>query len=359
LKATIKAISALAMFAFAAPAFAGGVNVYDDGESKLKMGAKVFVDMTQKTTKDTAGNTTARTTGFNFNRAYLTAKYNFNSDWMMRVTTDAAVETKAGLGKTTNVFVKYAYVEGKLVGDAAVLRFGISHNPWIDYEQGLWKHRYFSKVTSDEFKYDDSADLGIGLKGELADGMVKYWATEVNGGGYGNISATDATDTKLRVGIYPVKGLTLDVGYNTGYRGKKTFNTTPGKQTMYQIMATYGMGHDFRVGANYIANKDRTTKTANGVDSNTYAVWGWTKVGAGFGLVGRYEVQDAFSLSAIGTRGAVQEKRARTIIGLDYSPVKHVDVTIGYTLDKTTNDKYVLGTNTRSTQIGMWTQYKY
>jgi len=359
LKATIKAISALAMFAFTAPAFAGGVNVYDDGESKLKLGAKVYVDMTRTSTKDTTGGVTNQTTGFNFNRAYLTAKYYFNSDWMMRVTTDAAVDTSLA-GKKTNVFVKYAYVEGKLVGNAAVMRLGISHNPWIDYEQGLWKHRYFSKVTSDEFKYDDSADLGLGLKGELADGLVKYWATQVNGGGYGNISATNGTDSKIRIGVYPVKGLTIDVGYNNGFRGQRTFTggtkATPGKQIMYQMMASYGMGHDFRVGGNYIVNKDRASKN---VDAKTYAAWGWAKIGSGFGVVGRYELQDAYSLSATGTKGTVKETRTRTVIGLDYTPVKHIDVTLGYTIDKTKNATYVAGAQTRTTQVGLWTRYKY
>jgi len=357
LKASIKSIAAIAMFAFTAPAFAGGVNVYDDGESKLKLGGKVFIDGTQTTTKSATA-TTAKTTGFNLGRAYLTAKYTFNSDWMMRVTTDAALETGAGLGKRTNIFLKYAYLQGKLAGDAAVLRLGVSHNPWIDYEQGLWKHRYFSKVTSDEFKYDDSADLGVGLKGELADGLVKYWVTQVNGGGYGNIASSNGTDSKVRVGVYPIKGLTLDVGYNNGYRASKTFGlaTPAGKQSMFQVMASYGIGHDFRVGANYIDNKDKASKL---VSAKTFAVWGYAKVTSNMGLVGRYEKQDAYSLTATGVKGTVKEKRTRYIVGVDYSPTKHVDMTLGYILDDTKNSGYTIGAVKKVTQVGLWSQFKY
>jgi len=352
LKATIKTIAALAMLAFSAPAIAGGVNVYDDGDSKLKLGAKVFLDGTQKETL-ADGITTARTKGFNLGRAYLTAKYYFNSDWMMRITTDV-VQEKGLAKKKTNVFLKYAYLEGKLYGKAAVLRAGVSHNPWIDYEQGLWKHRYFTKVTSDEFKYDDSADIGVGLKGKLADGMVKYWATAVNGGGYGNLAQSNAIDYKVRVGIYPLKGLTFDVAYNTGFRGKKAFNAALLKQTMYQVMLTYGT-HDFRVGGNWINNEDKVSKN---IKATTYALWGWAKVGAGFGVTGRWEQEKSFKYTT-GIAGTVEQKRTRYVVGVDYSPVKHVVFTAGYIDDKTKAKGHVLGKTAETKQIGLWSQFKY
>lgn len=352
MKATIKTIAAIAMFAFSAPAIAGGVNVYDDGDSKLKLGAKVFFDATQKETL-TNGITTARDTGFNLGRAYLTAKYYFNSDWMMRVTTDVVLD--AGLKKKkTNVFLKYAYLQGKLNGDAVVLRAGVSHNPWIDYEQGLWKHRYFTKVTADEFKYDDSADIGVGLKGTLMDGLVKYWGTAVNGGGYGNLAKSNAIDYKARVGLYPIKGLTIDVGFNTGYRGQKTWNTAPLKQTMYQVMLTYGT-HDFRVGGNWINNKDKAKKN---IKATTYALWGWAKIGAGFGTVARYEKEKSFNYTA-GVAGTTAQTRTRYALGLDYSPVKHVVMTLAYVNDKTKNNGHTFGASKEVRQLGIWSQFKY
>ncbi|MDQ7000508.1 MAG: hypothetical protein Q9M12_06455 [Mariprofundus sp.] len=354
MKATIKTIAALAMLAFSAPAIAGGVNVYDDGDSKLKLGAKVFLDGTQKETL-VDGITTDRTKGFNLGRAYLTAKYCFNSDWMMRLTTDVQQETVLA-HKKTNVFLKYAYLQGKLYGDAAVLRLGVSHNPWIDYEQGLWKHRYFSKVTADTFKYDDSADIGVGLKGKLMDGLVKYWVVGVNGGGYGNLAQSNAIDYKTRLGLYPIKGLTIDVGYNTGFRGKKTFGTGKLKQTMTQVMLSYGT-HDFRVGGNWINNKDKVKKL---IEATTYAVWGWAKLGSGFGAVARWEQEKAFAINALtGVSGNIEQKRVRYLVGLDYSPVKHIVFTLGYIDDKTTTAKFTVGKSAETKQIGVWTQYKY
>jgi len=145
-----------------------------------------------------------------------------NDDWMMRFTTD--VGNEAALGKDQNVYLKYAYVEGKLAGKAAVLRIGQSHTPWIDYEQGKWKHRYVAKVMSDQYKFDTSADLGFGLKGKVLDGVVDYFVTATNGTGYGKGNPTtghNGIDSNSRIGIHPVKGLDIDFQFMQGYKGTK------------------------------------------------------------------------------------------------------------------------------------------
>ncbi|MDX8414373.1 MAG: hypothetical protein R8J85_09835, partial [Mariprofundales bacterium] len=217
----IAGAAALALtMGMATQATAGGMTVAEKGDSKLKIGGKVFVDATRTDDTDSNGLVKKRSVGTNISRTYLTAKYTFNPDWMFRVTLDSSLDTSLG-GKKQNVFLKYAYLQGKLYGDVAVLRLGLSHTPWIDYEQHLWKHRYFSKVTIDTFKFDDSADAGIGLKGKLMDGLVKYWAVAVNGGGYGNTSQTDGIDFNSRIGVYPVKGLTIDYQFRRGTRGQK------------------------------------------------------------------------------------------------------------------------------------------
>ncbi|MDX8409501.1 MAG: hypothetical protein R8J84_05585, partial [Mariprofundales bacterium] len=156
-KRAIASAAALALtLGMASQASAGGMTVAEKGDSKLKLEALVFVDgtRTDNTTSDgkvvTSKGVTQRNAGFNVGRTYLTAKYTFNPDWMFRVTLDQERGSAgAGAKKQNQVFLKYAYLQGKLYGDAAVLRLGLSHTPWIDYEQHLWKHRYFSKVTID------------------------------------------------------------------------------------------------------------------------------------------------------------------------------------------------------------------
>ena len=150
MKATINYILAAVILAFATQAYAGGVTVYEDGDSKLKLEALFYLNTYQQTDdRTTAGvSSKTKTTGLNVDRAYFTAKYYFNKEWMMRFTTD--MQHQSNLSKDQNIYLKYAYVEGKLVDDAVVLRLGQSYTPWIDYEQGLWKHRYVAKVMSDQ-----------------------------------------------------------------------------------------------------------------------------------------------------------------------------------------------------------------
>jgi hypothetical protein len=381
MKAIIRTIATIAMITLAAPAFAGGINVYDDGDSKLKLEGKFFLNSTYNNKEKTVlgiTSTTNQTIGLAVDRAYFGAKYYFNNDWMVRITTDVHLDT--GLAKkNNNIFLKYAYVQGKLIGDGLVLRLGQSHTPWIDYEQHLWKHRYVSKVFVDQYGFDSSSDLGIGLKGKLADGLVKYWVVGVAGAGYSHpgmhkdaltgkySSGVKAVDLNARVGIYPVKGLTLDFQIRDGFKGTKYFDkansqTAPGtKHSLYQIMASYGTGHDWRVGANYIHEKaDRRTDILNGLTArndktNGYSAWAWYNIpDTKFGVFGRFDKKDI-------TRNGVatKDKTNHYVGGLEYSPVKNVTFATVFDYTKVTDAKFALGTDTKSTKAGLYTQIKF
>ena len=361
MKTFIRTAALLATAAVATPVFAGGVTVAQDGASKLKIGGKFFLNATDyKVTKN--GVTDVKTRGVAVDRAYFTAKYYFDKDWMMRITTDMVVDPNLK-SKNSNIFLKYAYVEGKLMGDAVVLRLGQSHTPWIDYEQGLWKHRYVSKVLVDTQGYDASSDLGVGLKGKVADGLVGYFVTATNGAGYSNPTtkktAGSTVDFDSRVSFYPVKGLTLDFGYRTGYKGTKSLlagvtgsNT---KSTNYQVMASYGT-HDFRVGANYIKSKQKIDNAvANLTKEDAMSLWAWGKFGNGLGAFGRYE-STKDKLAANATKA---QKEVRYVAGLEYSPRKHVSFSLVYDRTKLTNLKNVLGQSEKKTQLGVYSQVKF
>jgi len=361
MKTFIRTAALLATAAVATPVFAGGVTVAQDGASKLKIGGKFFLNATDyKVTKN--GVTDVKTRGVAVDRAYFTAKYYFDKDWMMRITTDMVVDPNLK-SKNSNIFLKYAYVEGKLMGDAVVLRLGQSHTPWIDYEQGLWKHRYVSKVLVDTQGYDASSDLGVGLKGKVADGLVGYFVTATNGAGYSNPTtkktAGSTVDYDARVSFYPIKGLTLDFGYRTGYKGTKSLiagvigsNT---KSKNYQVMASYGT-HDFRVGANYINSVSKVDGAiANKTKENAMAVWAWGKFGNGLGAFGRYEsTKDKLAANATSP-----QKEKRYVAGLEYSPRKHVSFSLVYDNTKLTNLKNVLGKTEKKTQVGVYSQVKF
>ena len=351
MKAILKTIAAVAMFAFAAPAFAGGVTVDNDGTSKLKLEGLIYADLTSYKSTNNAGLDT-KVQSARVERAYFTGKYYFNDDWMMRITTDVSLNSALNAaGKNNNIFLKYAYLEGKLAGDAVVLRLGQSHTPWIDYEQGLWGHRYHSKVMIDSNGYDASSDVGVGLKGKLADGKLGYFVTLTNGAGYSHIDRTgNSMDFDARVGVYPIKGLTLDVQYRNGYKGLKTFingvQTTPTKHTLYQVMATYGMGKDFRVGANYAQNKATTAGVS--VKDKAYGIWAWGKFAGDFGAFGRFESTKNDAAAVV--------KHTHTAVGVEYFPVKHVTLALGLDNTKTTTAGAQTG---KTTRYGLWSETKF
>lgn len=374
MKAMIKTVAAVATLALTTPAFAGGITVAEKGDSKLKIESLFYLNTYAQTADTTAAGTTTstKTTGLAVDRAYFTAKYYFNDDWMMRFTTDMGQE--AALGKDQNIYLKYAYVEGKLAGKAAVLRVGQSHTPWIDYEQGLWKHRYVSKVMTDQYKFDDSSDLGFGLKGKVADGMVGYFATLTNGSGYGKGTRTNGLDYNARISFFPVEGLTIDAQYRNGYRGTKTsianVDTAGVKSTLFQVMASYG-DDIFRVGGNYLSNKDQaksaTASTAHGgnvssayttavigdeVKSTGYGLWGWAMFADKFGAFGRFDHIDN-QLNA-----GVKEKVSRYMVGVEYSVIKGVDFSLVYDNSKLTNRGGVATNERKDSRVGLYSQIK-
>jgi hypothetical protein len=388
--------------ATATPAFAGGVQVDDksltdvllakgvltkdeakavkhNNDGKLKFEGLVYANTRFNEKKD-AIKTTDRSQGLAIDRAYLTAKYNMNDDWMMRITTDVHLDTGLS-GKNNNIFLKYAYVQGKLLGDAAVLRLGQSHTPWIDHEEHLWEHRYASKVFIDTLGFEASSDLGIGLKGKLADGLVHYWITETDGAGYSHPGMhkdavtgawqkglPKAFDFSSRLGIYPVKGLTLDFQFRDGFKGTKYFDkvnnqTTPGtKHTLWQAMVTYGTGHSWRLGANYVSEKsDRKADILNAITARTdkttaYDLWGWGKFsGTPFGAFGRYE----YNRVKRDTVPGITPKTSRYQFGLEYFPARNVRLSLVYDFSKTTNRGFVAGGTLKDTTYGLYSQFKY
>jgi len=398
----------IAMVGLSSPAFAGGAQldnksltdvlvqkgiltkadakaIKHNNDGKLKLGAKFFLnatrtDKTVKTAVPVTSNNT-KSTGLNVDRAYLTAKYYFNNDWLMRITTDTNAESNV---KGNNIFLKYAYVEGKLLGKAAVLRFGQSHTPWIDYQQHQNKHRFVFKTFVDTWKFDDSSDLGIGLKGKVLGGKLGYWVTETNGQGYGkgNIgtNGNNALDFNSRVSLYPIKHLSLDFQFRDGFRGSKKFvnnvSTSGIKSTLFQGQIAY-TPHGYGVGIGYVNSKD-SAKGADGLSVNhgsSYAlstaagsvkdlksdgfyVWGRKSLGGGFGVFGTYEyLKNKRQKVLLATEA--DEKITRFVLGAQYSPVKHVTFAAVIDQESFKNTAGVVNNNTDQTKAGIYSQIKF
>lgn len=401
----------IAVVGFAPLAFAGGVQVDNksltdvlvakgilskdeakviehNNDGKLKLEALLYLNTKFKNDKTTTAGVQkeTKTTGLNVDRAYLTVKYSFNNDWMTRITLDMANQSGvAGLSKDQAVFVKYAYVQGKLLDDAAVLRLGQSHTPWIDMQEHQNQHRYVFKTFVDTYGFETSSDLGIGLKGKLFDGLVDYWVTETNGTGYskGNVSTgNNGLDFDSRISLHPFEHVSLDFQYVNGYRASKTFKsnvTVAGvKSRMYQVQGSY-ITHDYGVGIGYVQNKDKAkdanvytkkhgvttvnfTAANDELESDGLYVWARSKLpidGIKLGVFGTYEYlkNKPQKIAALSTK--TEEKIRRYVFGLEYWPVKHISFSAVADIQSIDGLAFVTNNKRDITTVGLYSQIEF
>jgi len=349
MKNTIKSIIVCIALVCTTPAIAGGLVVAEKGDSKLKVSSKFFLNATQNKTSDNTG-TTAKSTGLAVDRAYLSLQYQIDDIWSMKFTTDAALNT-AATGKKTEIFLKNAFIQAKFSPEFQ-FNLGVISTPWVGYENKLDKHRYMVKAYTDTKKFDSSADAGMGISGKFADGLIGYAAAAINGKGYGDITATNAVDFNTRIGLYPIKGLSFDFQYRTGYLGTKTLNVTGTKSTLLQGMTTFSADKDFRIGVNYINNKKDAASTIT--TTRAIAAWGWVKFGNDWGAYGRYENSRIKK-----TAEAINQTENRYVAGLEYFANKHITLSLAGDCAKTSNAGHVAGDNVRKTRFGLYTQAKF
>ncbi|NOR72970.1 MAG: hypothetical protein GQ467_03775, partial [Mariprofundaceae bacterium] len=295
--------------------------------------------------------------GVALDRAYLTAKYQFDDVWSMRLTTDATVDT--ALSKQTNVYIKYAYLRGKL-SDAFAVDAGVIETPWIGYENKLNTHRYVYKSFTDFEKFDDSADAGLGVFGKLGDGLFQYALAGVNGGGYSKIAKTAAIDFNSRLGFYPIEGLTFDLQFRDGYKGTKkwdvaTLANTPGtKYRLMQGMVTYGIGNNFRIAANYISQNADDKTTGLTTKSTGYDAWGYYNFNSDFGVFGQYDYLKDKKDATL-----AEVKVNRLTAGLEYTPRKNVRFSLVAKTWKIKNATFNQGAEIKNATYGLYSEVKF
>lgn len=345
-------VGIVAILATAAPAYAGGVIVAKDGDSKMKIGMKSFINVTSSEV-ETNGVTTARNKGFAVDRFYLWVSYRIDDVWSVKIVTDINNEQDnvPALKRKMNVFLKNAFVQGKF-SPHAVIWLGLAGTPWIPYEEKFWGHRHVTNTYVDGYAYDDSADFGVGLKGEFADGMLEYNTALINGGGYSNPNKTDSIDYNARLTVRPLAGLDISAGYRQGDRGTKTFgvaNCTRSK--LMQGLVSYG-NDQARLSGGYIRNSKETAaiETIN----KGFDIYGWVKLVDNFGAFARYDNEKQTL-----TGNAVEQKMTRYIGGIDYIYNKTVRFSLAFDHQKKTDSGNVSGQTVKITKYGLYSQVNF
>src|SRR5438270_5854634 len=175
-----------------------------------------------QTSTDLLGNKTDNAqngTQTELKRFYLIVDHKFDNVFSANLTTDFRYNAN-GVSKDTSVFVKNAYVQAKL-DPALFVRVGEAPLAWAPFVEGLYGYRFVENTLIDRTRFGTTTDWGVHIGGSLANGVVSYAASAINGAGFKTLSRTsDTIDLEGRVSVNPVKNITLGVSGNTGKLGQ-------------------------------------------------------------------------------------------------------------------------------------------
>jgi hypothetical protein len=300
-------------------------------------------------------------TGLNIKRMYLSVDHTFSPIFSADLTMDASnvvgntsnsnfpANTAAAPANSTALvgkgfFIKKAYLQAKL-NPALIIRVGSADMPWIPWIESQYGYRHIENTLIDRVKYGTSADWGIHVLGDIAGGLISYQFSAIDGGGYRNVKVTKSVDFEGRVSAQ-YKGFFAGVG---GYSGKLG-NDTQGVvlpvgldhvRTATRLDAAAGYKSAlFTIGGEYFHAKNYNNTTTLVQDkSDGYTAFGNVNFAKKWSVFGRYDYVKPNKL----TNDHLHENYYN--VGIQYEPVKIVDLALVYKHDNVDN-------GTLSTQNG-------
>jgi hypothetical protein len=264
-------------------------------------------------------------------RFYLGVDHKFNNVLSANLTTDFRYGSN-GTSNDVLVYVKKAYLQAKFAPEFYV-RVGSADLPWVPFAEGIYGYRFIENTLIDRTKFGTSADWGVHVGGSFLDGKISYAASAINGAGYKTLSRSSNTlDLEGRISANPIKNITLAVGGYTGKLGKSADNGVDTRRaTRVNALAAYTDSR-IRAGVEYFHAKNWLNVTGPVGDTAD----GWSAFGSfaftkQLAVFGRYDwVKPKKDLSP--------DLRDRYFnVGLNYKPIKELDLALVYKRDRTKN----------------------
>lgn len=308
-----------------------------------KISGRMYFDFTHTEQSASGVKTPATGTGFDIKRLYIGIDHQFNKVFAFNVTTDVsnvvgatsnydyAQPSSFGSPVGRGFFIKKAYFEAKL-DPALIIRAGSADLPWIANDENIYGYRHVENTIIDG-PYGTSADWGIHVLGKLGK-YFDYQVSAINGAGYRNIKINKVVDFEGRVGVN-VDGFFADVG---GYVGKRG-NALQGVNTYHtarRFDAMAGYKNDlFTIGGEYFYAKDWNNVTTIAEDSsNGFTTFGNVNFTKKWSVFGEYQWVEPNRM----TNAAFRQHYFN--VGLQFEPVKIVDIALVYKRDVVNNGDY-------------------
>jgi hypothetical protein len=334
---------------------------------KTSISGRMYWDFTNVSNKNN-GVKSANTNGtsFDIKRFYFGVDHTFDSVFSANLTTDVTYDSTIGVNQ---IYIKKAYLQVKL-DPAFTLRIGSADMPWIPYMEGVYGYRYLENTLVDRIKFGNSADWGVHILGSLADGMINYQLSMINGAGYKKaaIYRTDTPDFEGRVSLN-YEGFQAALGGYVGHEGVQYSNGLHFQHSYnrFDALAAY-TANGIRVGVEYFdaSNKgaELSATSTHGYGYSPFASYTfipqWT-------VFGRYDYVKPYSQDA--AHKAFHNDYYT--FGITYSPIRIVDFSLAYKHDAGSNGNigdsngtiggtaFAPGNNGAYDEIGIWSDFQW
>lgn len=193
--------------------------------------------------------------GFELERSYLGYEYNLGKGLSIKGVMD--------IGKPSGIddYQRLAYIKNAQISwkkGNFTLNGGLISTTQFNFQEKMWGYRYVMKSFQDQYKFGNSADLGLSASYKFAN-WVSADAIIVNGEGYKKIQVNDGLNYGLGFTFTPIKGFNIRIygGYNersqasdsdiinlAGYIGYKSDKFMVGAEYNYMFNSKNVAGND-------------------------------------------------------------------------------------------------------------------
>ena len=216
--------------------------------------------------------------GFELDRSYLGYEYKLGNGLSVKGVMD--------IGKSSDVsdYQRIAYIKNAMVswktGNLS-LNGGLISTTQFNFQEKFWGYRYIMKSFQDQYKFGNSADLGISATYQFAN-WISADAIIVNGEGYKKLQKNDGLNYGLGVTLTPVKGLQIRLYGGLNESGEDS------KKDVANLAAFVGYKHEkFTSGAEY--NQMWNASFKDDAGQNGYSIFASAKLSQVTNLYARFD----------------------------------------------------------------------
>jgi hypothetical protein len=216
--------------------------------------------------------------GFELDRSYLGYEYKLGNGLSVKGVMD--------IGKSSDVsdYQRIAYIKNAMVSWKTrnlTLNGGLISTTQFNFQEKFWGYRYIMKSFQDQYKFGNSADLGISATYQFTN-WISADAIIVNGEGYKKLQKNDGLNYGLGVTLTPVKGLQIRLYGGLNESGED------GKKDVANLAAFVGYKHEkFTIGAEY--NQMWNASFKDDAGQNGYSIFASAKLSQVTNLYARFD----------------------------------------------------------------------